>query len=118
MKIRKRISKQRDRRKHRVRNRARRNPRLRLSVFRSNRHIYAQVIDDQQGRTLVAANSMEPELRDGGGNRSGAERVGEAIGRRAIDAGISDVCFDRGNYKYHGRVAALADAARKAGLKF
>ncbi len=118
MKIRKRIAKQRERRQYRVRNRARRDLRPRLSVYRSHRHIYAQVIDDQAGRTLVSASSMEQELQDGGGNTSGAERVGEAIGKRAVDAGISEVCFDRGGYKYHGRVAALADAAREAGLRF
>lgn len=118
MKVRKRIAKQRVRRQYRVRNRARRDPRPRLSVFRSNRHIYAQVIDDQAGRTLVSASSMEPALREGGGNRSGAGQVGEAIAKRAAEAGISEVCFDRGRYQYHGRVAALAEAARKAGLKF
>lgn len=118
MKIRKRITKQRERRQFRVRNRARQDPRPRLSVFRSNRHIYAQVIDDRSGRTLVAASSMEPALRDGGGNRSGAGRVGAEIARRAVQAGISEVCFDRGCYQYHGRVAALADAAREAGLHF
>lgn len=118
MKIRKRIAKQRDRRQYRVRNRARQDARPRLSVFRSNRHIYAQVIDDLSGRTLVAASSMEKDLQDGGGNTAGAGRVGETVARRAVDAGINEVCFDRGRYQYHGRVAALAEAARKAGLKF
>ena len=120
MKIRKRISKQRERRAYRVRNGVRHGGRPRLSVFRSNRHIYAQVIDDQSGRTLVAASSMEQDLaEDGsGGNRASAEKIGQAIGKRAVDAGIKEVCFDRGRYKYHGRVAALAEAAREAGLQF
>jgi large subunit ribosomal protein L18 len=87
-------------------------------VFRSNRHIYAQVIDDQAGRTLVSASSTEQELGGAGGNAANAQQIGEAIGKRAVDAGISEVCFDRGRYRYHGRVAALANAARKAGLQF
>ena len=108
------------RRARRVRSRIRRKAkgRPRLSVFRSGRHIYAQVIDDLSGRTLVAASSMEKDLQDGGGNTAGAGRVGETVARRAVDAGINEVCFDRGRYQYHGRVAALAEAARKAGLKF
>jgi large subunit ribosomal protein L18 len=121
MKIRQRIARQRERRANRVRNGVRQGGRPRLCVFRSNRHIYAQVIDDQAGRTLVAASSLEQGLGAGsgsGGNRASAERIGEAIGKRAVDAGITEVCFDRGRYKYHGRVATLADAARKAGLQF
>ena len=88
--------------------------RLRLSVFRSCRHIYAQVIDDETGRTLA-----DKELRDQmpyGGNRQAAEVVGTTVARRALEAGVKQVAFDRGDYRYHGRVAALADAARDAGL--
>lgn len=121
MKLAKRITKQRVRRAYRVRNRARSAGRVRLSVFRSNKHIYAQIIDDDAGRTLVSASTLEKALGGGGrsgGTRADAERVGAAIGERAVAAGISEVAFDRGAYKYHGRVAALADAARKAGLQF
>lgn len=121
MKLGKRITKRRQRRAYRVRNSARATGRARLSVFRSNRHIYAQIIDDAAGRTLVSASTMEKALGGAGaigGTTSHAEKVGAAIGERALAAGISSVSFDRGPYKYHGRVAALADAARKAGLKF
>lgn len=92
----------------------------RLAVFRSLRHIYAQLIDDDAGRTLVAASSVDPELRGkvNGGNIAGAAAVGELLARRATERGIERIVFDRGGYKYHGRVRALADAARKAGLKF
>lgn len=93
--------------------------RLRLSVFRSCRHIYAQVIDDETGRTLAAASTADKELRDQmpyGGNRQAAEVVGATVARRALEAGVKQVAFDRGDYRYHGRVAALADAARDAGL--
>lgn len=104
----------------RVRNRLKRNlTRPRLSVFRSHRHIYAQIIDDSQARTLVAASTLEKELRDKlkhGGNIEAAKLVGQLIAQRALEAGITKVAFDRGPYKYHGRVAALADAARDAGL--
>lgn len=92
--------------------------RPRLAVFRSNRHITAQVIDDTVGRTLAAASSYESDLRDGSGTVAGAQAVGRLIGERAKAAGIDKVVFDRGGNLYHGRVAALADAAREAGLEF
>ena len=94
--------------------------RPRLSVFRSNRYIYAQVVDDRQGRTLVAASSLEKDLREGPatGNRQAAETVGARLAERAVAAGVTEVIFDRGGYKYHGRVKALADAAREGGLSF
>jgi large subunit ribosomal protein L18 len=116
----KRIALRRVRRKFRVRNRLKRNlTRPRLSVFRSHRHIYAQIIDDSQARTLVSASTVEKEVREQlkhGGNIEAAKLVGQLIARRALEAGITKVAFDRGPYKYHGRVAALADAARDAGL--
>jgi large subunit ribosomal protein L18 len=90
-------------------------------VFRSHKHIAAQVIDDSTGRTLAAASSLDKQLRDGvgfGGNKQAAEAIGKAVAERAKAAGITKVCFDRGSFKYHGRVAALADAARAAGLEF
>ena len=91
--------------------------RPRLAIYRSLNHIYAQVIDDEQGRTLAAASTTEKDLREGtGGNVEAARRVGRAIAERALTAGISSVVFDRGGYVYHGRVKALADAAREAGL--
>ena len=91
--------------------------RPRLAVFRSNNHIYAQVIDDRKGETLVSASSTEKELRSGtGGNLDAARRIGQAIAERAIAKGIEQVVFDRGGYLYHGRIKALADAARAAGL--
>ncbi len=92
--------------------------RPRLAVFRSLNHIYAQVIDDQQGHTLVAASSVEKDLRGKGGNVEGAKRIGQAVAQRAKEKGITRVVFDRGGYLYHGRVKALADAARQAGLEF
>ncbi len=93
--------------------------RPRLAVFRSNKHIAAQVIDDTTGRTLAAATSLEASLRgDGGGNVDAAKKVGELLASRATEAGITTVVFDRGGNNYHGRVAALADAARTAGLEF
>jgi large subunit ribosomal protein L18 len=95
--------------------------RPRLRVSRSNQHIYAQLIDDVAGRTLVSASSIDPELRSAlksGANRDAARAVGEALGRRAVGAGIAEVVFDRGGHLYHGRVAALAEGAREAGLKF
>ncbi len=96
--------------------------RPRLAVYRSNRHISAQVIDDLSGRTLAAAASVEPELRSslgtsGGGNAAGAEAVGKLLATRAKAAGITQVVFDRGGFAYHGRVAVLADAARTEGLE-
>ena len=91
--------------------------RPRLAIYRSLNHIYAQVIDDERGRTLASASTTEKDLRGGsGGNIEAAERVGRAIAERAISAGISSVVFDRGGYVYHGRVKALTDAARAAGL--
>ena len=92
--------------------------RPRLAVFRSNRHIYAQVIDDTTGRTLAAASTAEPELRSGStATVDAAKAVGQLIGERAKAAGISRVVFDRGGFRYHGRVAALCDGARAAGLE-
>jgi large subunit ribosomal protein L18 len=92
--------------------------RPRLSVFRSNRHISAQVIDDVSGRTLAAASTVEAELRAGPtGNREAAAAVGRLIAERAKTAGVERVTFDRGGFLYHGRVAAVADAAREAGLE-
>jgi large subunit ribosomal protein L18 len=115
------IGRQRQRRRFRVRNRIKRDAtRPRLSVFRSHKHVYAQIIDDEQGRTLVAASSQDKQLGGElayGGNKAAAEAVGTAIAQRALEAGIQQVALDRGAYKYHGRVAALADAARKAGLQ-
>jgi large subunit ribosomal protein L18 len=95
--------------------------RPRLCIYRSLDHIYAQVIDDQSGRTLVSASSLDKDTRaalKGGGNVAAAKIVGKAIADRSIAAGIQQVVFDRGGYMYHGRVEALANAAREAGLKF
>jgi large subunit ribosomal protein L18 len=92
--------------------------RPRLAVFRSNKHISAQVIDDATGRTLAAASSLEADLRSRGGNIDGAKQVGELLAARAKEAGVAKVVFDRGGFQYHGRVAALADAARTSGLEF
>ena len=95
--------------------------RPRLSVFRSGRHIYAQVIDDTQGRTLAAASTLEKELRESlktGADRDAATVVGKRVAERAIAAGVTAVVFDRGPYLYHGRVKALADGAREGGLSF
>jgi len=92
--------------------------RPRLSVFRSTNHIYAQVINDGEGRTLVAAGSTEKDIRGKGGNVEGAKLVGRAVADRAKQKGITKIVFDRGGYQYHGRVKALADAAREAGLEF
>ena len=95
--------------------------RPRLCVFRSSTHLYAQVIDDAAGRTLVAASSVDKEMRkqiQGGGNVAAAKIVGQAVAARARAKGIEKVVFDRGGYRYHGRVKALAEAAREAGLKF
>ena len=120
MKYEKRINKQKQRRGFRVRNRVKRDTiRPRMSVFRSHKHLYAQIIDDEDGRTLVAASTVDKELRDEiayGGNKDAAAAVGKALAGRALQAGITAVAFDRREYKYHGRVAALADAAREAGL--
>jgi large subunit ribosomal protein L18 len=92
--------------------------RPRLAVYRSNKYIYAQVIDDVEGRTLAAASSQESNLRSANLNLAAAAKVGEAIASRAKDAGVTAVVFDRGGYKFHGKVKALADAAREAGLEF
>jgi large subunit ribosomal protein L18 len=116
------IYKQRMRRKFRVRKGIRgTSERPRLSVSRSHRHISVQLIDDTTGRTLAAASTLDRELSGQvkyGGNAEAAAAVGKAIGKRAAAVGVTKVCFDRGPYKYHGRVAALADAAREAGLEF
>ena len=111
----------RTRRHHRVRKKvAGTAARPRLAVFRSNKHISAQVIDDRAGRTLAAASSVEKDLRRAGGtaNKVAAAAVGHLVAERAKAAGISQVVFDRGGFLYHGRVAAVADAAREAGLEF
>ncbi len=111
------------RRKRRVRHHLRRNARgrLRLSVFRSSKHIYAQVIDDAKGATLAAASSLEKEMRDkleAGTDIAAAQAVGKLVAERALAAGVKEVYFDRGGYLYHGRVKALAEAARETGLSF
>lgn len=95
--------------------------RLRLSVFRSGKHIYAQVIDDAAGHTLAAASTLEKDLKGSlktGANVEAASAVGKLVAERAVAAGVKDVVFDRGGYLYHGRIKALADAAREAGLSF
>jgi large subunit ribosomal protein L18 len=95
--------------------------RARLSVFRSSKHIYAQVIDDVKGTTLAAASSLEKDMRGSlktGANVDAAKAVGKLVAERAIEKGVKDVVFDRGGYLYHGRIKALADAAREGGLKF
>jgi large subunit ribosomal protein L18 len=92
--------------------------RPRLAVFRSNKHIYAQLIDDRAGRTIVAASTVEADLRGGPtATVEAAKQVGTRLGERAKAAGVSSVVFDRGGFKYHGRVAAIADGARAAGLE-
>ena len=112
-----------DRRKARVRKalKANANGRPRLSVHRSDKNIYAQIIDDQQGHSLVAASTAETALcaeGENGGNKAAAIKIGQAIASRALEKGIKQVAFDRGRYRYHGRIAALADAAREGGLDF
>ncbi len=112
-----------ERRKQRIRSRIRKSGagRPRLSVFRSNKNIYAQVIDDLQGNTVASASTMEKELRDGlksGSTKDAAAVVGKLVAERAVAQGLNEVVFDRGSYLFHGRVKALADAAREAGLKF
>jgi large subunit ribosomal protein L18 len=122
MRIGKRIAKQRQVRAWRVRKRVRgTQQRPRLTVFRSNKHIYAQIIDDSRGHSLVSASSNEEALLAGaprGENCAAAVKVGKALAERALQAGIRQVAFDRGRYRYHGRIAALAEAAREAGLLF
>ena len=123
MKAQKRLSKRKTRRKFRVSNRIRRDAhgRPRLSVFKSNLHIYAQIIDDAAGVTLCSASSLDSSVAGPGkpgSNCDKAAEVGKLIGNRAKEKGIASVVFDRGNSKYHGRVASLADAARAEGLEF
>lgn len=109
----------RNRRRQRVRRKIAGTPeRPRLTVFRSNRYIYAQVVDDVSGQTLAAASSQESDLRDSTLTVETAAKVGELLGSRARDAGVTKVIFDRAGYKFHGRLKALADAAREAGLEF
>ena len=111
-----------ERRRNRVRRAVRGTAdRPRLTVFRSSKHIYVQLIDDDQGKTLVAASTVSPELKgrvNYGGNIKAAEAVGDLVAQKAKSAGLSKICFDRGHYRYHGRIKALADAARKGGLDF
>jgi large subunit ribosomal protein L18 len=112
-----------DKRRQRVRRAIKRvaNGRPRLSVYRSNKQIYAQIIDDATSTTLVSASTMDKDLRDkvgNGGNKAAAEAVGKLIADRAKKAGVESVVFDRGSYLFHGRVQALAEAAREGGLKF
>lgn len=95
--------------------------RPRLNVFRSTKHIYAQLIDDSNGVTLVSASTLDPEFKgsiENGGNVDAAVKIGEAVAKKAVEKGFTEVVFDRGGYLYHGRIKALADAAREAGLKF
>jgi large subunit ribosomal protein L18 len=105
--------------RNRLRLKALSNGRPRLSVFRSSKNIYAQVIDDANGVTLAAASTLEA-VKDGlkGSDKDAAERVGKLVAQRALEKGVTDVVFDRGGYIYHGRIKALADAAREAGLNF
>lgn len=116
------VKKRRVRRQLRVRKRLFGTPeRPRLAVFRSSKHIYAQVINDENGTTLASAGTLDPEIKAEikyGGNKVAASAVGRIIAERAKKAGIDKLCFDRRSYKYHGRVAALADAVREAGLEF
>ena len=112
-------NKQRKRRHRRVRGKITGTPqRPRLNVFRSKAHIYAQVIDDTRGMTLCAASSVEKDFDGPTGNIDAAKKVGEAVAARAKEKGIETVVFDRGGYLYHGRVKALAEGAREAGLQF
>lgn len=116
------LDRQRMRRRFRVRKRVHGTPeRPRLSIHRTLKHMYAQVIDDTQGRTLASASTVDKDLgaqSQYGGNKDSAAAVGRAIAERAQAAGVKQVRFDRGRFKYHGRVAALADAAREGGLEF
>src|SRR5271157_2891742 len=112
-----------DRRKARVRRaiRARAYGKPRLSVFRSSKQIYAQIIDDESGRTLASASSLEKDAREGlktGANVEAAKTIGKLIAERAVAAGVTEIVFDRGAYMYHGRVKALAEGAREGGLRF
>ncbi len=116
----KKLNNQRIRRANRVSNHVKRySTRPRLCVFRSNKHIYAQVIDDATGKTLCSAGTNDKDLREAvgfGGNCDAAAKIGEAIARKAVAAGVQQVAFDRNGFKYHGRLKSLADAARKSGL--
>jgi len=118
----KRLGRMRQRRGYRVRKSTRGVAgRPRLTVFRSLKNVGCQVVDDVTGRTLVAVSTRDKGIRDQvgyGGNKTAAQAIGKLIAERALAAGISEVCFDRGHHRYHGRVAALADAAREAGLRF
>ncbi len=109
-------------RKKRIRKKVLGTPeRPRLSVFRSSKHIYAQVIDDTKGRTLASASTMEPEVREGGkfeSKTAAANYIGKKVGERALEKGIESIVFDRGGFKYHGRVKAVSEGAREAGLHF
>ena len=112
-----------ERRKGRTRRNIRRaaDGRVRLSIFRSSKHIYAQIIDDEKGETLAAASSLEKDARGSlktGADIGAAKAIGKLVAERALGKGISEVIFDRGGYRYHGRVKALAEAAREGGLKF
>ncbi|MEO1019668.1 MAG: 50S ribosomal protein L18 [Pseudomonadota bacterium] len=112
---------ERRRRRNRFALKQRSKDRVRLSVFRSGRHIYGQLIDDTKGVTIAAASTLDASLREGsknGGNIEAAKKVGSLLGERAKSAGVDKVVFDRGAYPYHGRIRALADAAREAGLTF
>lgn len=110
------------RRHKRLRRRVRGTPECpRLCVFRSNKNIYSQIVDDETGRTIASASTLSPELRESvsyGGNAGAAAQVGDLIARKAAEKEIGNVVFDRGGLPYHGRIKALAEAARKAGLKF
>lgn len=92
--------------------------RPRLCVFKSSKHIYAQIIDDTTGNTLVACSTVEKVFTEYGGNKDAAKKIGEELAKRALDKGIKDVIFDRGGYLYHGRVKELAEGAREGGLNF
>lgn len=109
-----------NKRKARVRKKLKKSSadKMRLSVFRSSKHIYAQVIDDTSGVTIASASTLEKSSSSLGSNISSASKVGSEIAEKAIKAGVNEVFFDRGSYKYHGRVKALAENAREAGLKF
>ena len=114
------LQRRKQRRVWRVRNRVRRSAfgKFRLTVFRSNKHIYAQVIDDERGVTVASACTLELGVVGNGGNAESARIIGANVAERSLAVGVSEVVFDRGGYKYHGRLAALADGARGAGLNF
>ena len=109
-----------NKRKARVRKKLKKSSsdRMRLSIFRSSKHIYAQIIDDTSGVTIASASTLEKSSSSLGSNISSASKVGSEIAEKAIKAGVNEVFFDRGSYKYHGRVKASAEKAREAGLKF